>query len=318
MSTPISRTAFDPKPPHHGEPPQVVLAERRLFARRAERLLQLAERLPEMSGFLTFNAHLCRAQHRVLGARASRGDFDAHSWRLAIEHGVPPLTPAALLASLDWRDDLDALLDELDLALAEEGGRFAAQRECLAMLVDTPAASRNEIARALLERRGLPREHLALAPPIGAALQVAWTRLARTLDPAPGRPTGEAEGLCPCCGMPPLASLIQLGRERSRVRYLHCGLCATEWYLERARCSQCFDTAKLDYIGCEDTDGKSALALRVECCGTCRGALKLVDRERDAAADPLAEDLASLGLDPLIEAEGYGRAGFNPLIAFGD
>lgn len=316
MNSPISDTPFDPKP-RHGEPPLVVAAGRRLFAQRAERLLQLAERLPEMREFLTFNARLCRAQHRVHGTRRSHSRFDAGSWRTAIEHGVPPLTPAALLGSLDWHDDLDALLTTLDQTLADEGTRFSVQRELLAGLIDTSPTQRDEIARALLERHEQPRERRAQAPLIGAALQVAWTRLARELTPLPSRPMGDAESLCPCCGMPPLTALIQIGQARSRVRYLHCGLCATEWYFERSRCSQCFDAAELDYVGCEDADGKSALALRVECCGSCHGSLKLVDRERDAAADPLAEDLASLGLDPLIANEGYGRAGFNPLIAFG-
>lgn len=318
MSEWISDTPFDPKPARHGEPPQVVVAGQRIFAHRAERLRQLAARLPAMGEFLHFSALLCQAQHRTSLDRVSTVGFDARAWRVAVEHGVPPLTSAALLGSLDWRDDLDALLETLDAMLAREGERFAAQRLLLGRLIDVSAQRRLALARRLLDHAPIPRDTRALAPLVGGALQVAWTRLARTLEPLPGRPLAGAEGRCPCCGSAPLASVVQLGRQRSRTRYLHCGLCATEWYFERARCSQCTGTAKLDYIGCEDEQGKRGLALRAECCGECGGGLKLVDREWEADAEPLAEDLASLGLDALLDAEGYARAGFNPLLAFGD
>ncbi|WNL41926.1 formate dehydrogenase accessory protein FdhE [Halomonas sp. PAMB 3264] len=311
----ISDTLHDPKPPRHGEPPQVVVAESRLFATRAARFRELQTRLDEMGLFLGFNDHLARAQHRVLKERQADA-FDPQSWDMALAHEFPPLAPTALIETLDWQADLTMLLDALDRTLADEGETFDAQRALLA----TPGklSERREIARAIVEQKSIAFDQRALAPLVGAALQVTWTRLARSLKRLPGRPKGAAQGLCPCCGSPPVASTVQLGRHRSRVRYLVCGLCATQWYLERARCSHCFDTEKLDYIGVEGPDGKRALPLRAESCGACRASVKLMDREWEADTDPFADDIATLGLDVLLEELGYARAGFNPLLAFGD
>ncbi|WP_447957050.1 formate dehydrogenase accessory protein FdhE [Vreelandella sp. EE7] len=316
MSEWISDTLHDPKPPRHGEPPLVVLPESRLFATRATRFSELETRFDEMAPFLAFNAHLARAQHRVLKDRKAES-FDSQSWDVALDHEFPPLAPSALITTLDWQADLNALIAELDRALEAENATFAAQRELLARLGGLSERKVAELARAIVEQQGVDAELRGLAPLVGAALQVAWTRLAQSLARLPHRPKDAAQGLCPCCGTPPVASTVQLGRHRSRVRYLVCGLCATQWYLERTRCSHCFDTEKLDYIGVEGPDGKRALPIRAESCGACRASVKLMDREWEADTDPFADDIATLGLDVLLEEQGYARAGFNPLLAFG-
>ncbi|MFG6665776.1 formate dehydrogenase accessory protein FdhE [Halomonas sp. HNIBRBA4712] len=312
----ISDTLHDPKPPRHGEPPLVVAPESRLFATRAARFRELEERLPDMAAFLAFNAHLARAQHRVLKERDVE-PFDAQSFDMALAHDFPPLTPTSLLASVTWQADLKALLEALDRTLADKSEAFAAQRELLSALGGFEPATLDKIAQSVLSQPSVPAEYRGVAPLIGAALQIAWTRLSQSLKPLPHRPQGAAQGLCPCCGSPPVASTVQLGRHRSRVRYLVCGLCSTQWYLERARCSHCFDTEKLDYIGVEGPDGKRALPVRAESCGGCRASVKLMDREWEADTDPFADDIATLGLDMLLEEQGYARAGFNPLLAFG-
>lgn len=311
----ISDTLHDPKPPRHGEPPLVVAPESRLFATRASRFAELEARFVDMAPFLAFNAHLARAQHRTLKDRAGP-TFAAQSFQVAFEHGFPPLAPSALLETLTWREDLDALREALDAALTTDGERFAAQRQLLSTLESLSDEALDAIAGAIIGQHGVPAQARAVAPLVGAALQVSWTRQAQTLAARLTRPKGAAKGLCPCCGMPPVASTVQLGRHRSRVRYLVCGLCATQWYLERARCSHCFDAEKLDYIGAEGPDGKRALPIRAESCGACHASVKLMDREWEADTDPFADDIATLGLDMLLEEQGYVRAGFNPLLAF--
>ncbi|WP_447555136.1 formate dehydrogenase accessory protein FdhE [Vreelandella sp. EE22] len=316
MSEWISNTLHDPQPPRHGEPPQVVLPESRLFALRASRFSELGTRFNEMAPFLAFNAHLARAQHRVLKDRQA-DTFDPQSWDVALTHEFPPLAPSALFGSLDWRADLSALLEVLDQALQGENETFAAQCELLTTIEGLGEQDLTAIAQAILEQKSVKADYRGVAPLVGAALQVAWTRLAQSLETLPRRPRDAAQGLCPCCGTPPVASTVQLGRYRSRVRYLVCGLCATQWYMERARCSHCFETEKLDYIGCEGPDGKRALPIRAESCGACHASVKLMDREWEADTDPFADDIATLGLDVLLEEQGYARAGFNPLLAFG-
>src|SRR5690606_40401574 len=78
-----------------------------------------------------------------------------------------------------------------------------------------------------------------LMPLAAAALQVSWLRLVLALPKPPAKPGEEARALCPCCGSLPVASVIHNDRQRSGVRYLHCSLCATEWHLERVKCSGC-------------------------------------------------------------------------------
>ncbi|GAB3482743.1 hypothetical protein GCM10027398_40120 [Azotobacter salinestris] len=84
-----------------------------------------------------------------------------------------------------------------------------------------------------------------LMPLVAAALQLAWVRL--------------AQALCPCCGSAPVASVVHIEPQRSGVRYLHCSLCATEWHLERVKCSVCGRGGKLLYLDLEDERGKPFL-----------------------------------------------------------
>ncbi|WIX33485.1 formate dehydrogenase accessory protein FdhE [Salinicola sp. JS01] len=300
--------AFGQAPPSPGAPPMVVLPGRKLFAERAERLQRLAERVPAMADYLRFMAQVVAAQHRVL--QQPRASVTA-SAEVAIAHGVPPLAIDGLWRDMSWREDLDALIAELD------GEVPTAQREWFEALRGASAAAREALVPRLLGGESLDPEQTALAPLVGAALQVAWTRQARTLARPPGRPDEAMRALCPCCGALAVASVIQIGMARSRVRYLHCGLCATEWYAERARCVECGDSRTLDYCGLEDDAGQRVLPVQAETCDHCASYLKVVQKEWEADADPLADDLASLALDMLIADRELARRAFNPLLVLG-
>ncbi len=286
----------------------VVLPGRKLFAERAQRLYRLAERVPALGGYLHFMARVVEAQHRVLQqARPSLTD----TADLAIAHDIPPLSVDGLWRDMSWPQDLDVLVADLDDDVPDT------QREWFESLKAAAYEERAKIAAALLSGEALTAEATAMAPLVGAALQVAWTRQARTLTHAPGRPKEAVRALCPCCGAPPVASVIQIGMARSRVRYLHCGLCATEWYAERARCPQCGDSQTLDYITLEDEAGKRVLPVQAETCGHCSSYLKVAQREWEQGADPLADDLASLALDMMIADRELARRTFNPLLVLG-
>ncbi|WP_239495397.1 formate dehydrogenase accessory protein FdhE [Salinicola halophilus] len=301
--------AFGEALPSPGAPPMVVLAERKRFAERAQRLHQLAERLPAMADYLRFMASVVEAQHRVaMQTRPSLVD----SAEVAIKHGVPPLAVDGLWRDMPWNEDLEALLGELDETIGE------AQRAWFEALKSRSLAARRELVVAIFEGRALDAESMAMAPLVGAALQVAWTRQARMLPRPPGRPSESMRMLCPCCGSPAVASVIQIGMARSKVRYLHCGLCATEWYAERARCVQCGDSKTLDYCGLEDESGERALPVNAETCDNCHSYLKVMQREWEAGADPVADDLASLALDMMIADRDLARRAFNPLLVLGE
>ncbi|MBH3331780.1 formate dehydrogenase accessory protein FdhE [Pseudomonas oryzihabitans] len=294
-------------------PPPVVLPDRQLFARRARRLRELAERSPELGDFLGFMALLVQAQEAVLQDRQPSWQPAPDAFSLALEHGMPPLQGQALLRDLDWQGDLEALLANLELRIA------ARQRPVLEELAALSVTERQRLAEQLLAQEPGAPEVRGLLPLVGAALQVAWVRLALGLPQPPQRHGDASRVLCPTCAAPPLASIVHADRDRDNVRYLHCSLCATEWHLERSKCSCCNTSAQVRYLALEDDAGKTPLAAQAETCDSCDSYLKLVSKSFNLGAEPLADDLASLPLDFALAEEGrYARSGFNPLFIAGE
>lgn len=294
-------------------PPEVRLPGGDHFARRARRLHELAGRHEPLSEFLGFMALLAHAQQAALERATPGWQPEPAAFDLALEHGMPPLNVQALQGDIDIQGELEALLDALELHVGE------AQRPLLAALRELPEASLKQLARQVLAGEAGAEQARGLMPLVAAALQVAWLRLVHRLPRAPARPSGEVRTLCPCCGSSPVASLIETNPQSSGVRYLQCGLCATQWYLERSLCSVCERSGKLDYLSlAPHTDGKDDDATAVaqaEACGDCGSYLKIFPRALDADVEPLADDLASLALDLLLSEEGrYRRSGFNPLL----
>ena len=176
------------------------------------------------------------------------------------------------------------------------------------------------LALALLNDGGVPQDapaqppSAALLPFVGAALQVVWSAQAARLDPTS---LGHVEdgAFCPCCGSLPVASIVRSTADTTQVnnlRYLHCSLCNTEWNVPRAVCTACATDRGISY---REIDGSSG-AVRAECCDTCHSYLKLVVQEKDPGVDPVADDLATLALDLLVDEAGYERSGPN-LLLFG-
>lgn len=290
-------------------PPEVVLPTPDHFAVRAQRLQVLSERIQPLGDFLAFMAHLARAQQVALERADPAWTPIDEAFVPALEHGMPPLNVQALRQDIDIHTELDAILDALELHAGE------AQRTLLTRLRALPPDEVDLLAEDVLAASPGDAERRGMMPLVAAAMQVAWLRLTQTLPRAPDRPIAEARALCPCCGSPPVASVIHADPKRSGVRYLQCGLCATQWYLERSICSVCEQSGKLGYLSLESDAGEPSLPAQAETCGDCQTYLKLVSCDGDAQAEPLADDLASLALDLLLaEQEEYRRSGFNPLL----
>ncbi|WP_312451213.1 formate dehydrogenase accessory protein FdhE [Stutzerimonas nitrititolerans] len=294
------------------EAPEVVLADATLFSKRALRLRELVQQVPALDEFLEFMARLSQAQHQVLSEREPAWRPAPDAFDAALLHGMPPLGHRALRRDMDWQADLLAILDALELHVGER------QRPLLKALREMPADERDALAEDVLEARPGSEATRGLMPLAAAALQVSWLRLVLALPKPPAKPGEEARALCPCCGSLPVASVIHNDRQRSGVRYLHCSLCATEWHLERVKCSGC-NSGKLAYLTLDDEKGKPFLPVQAEACSDCHSYLKLAQRELHGRADPVADDLASLALDLLLAEQGeYERNGYNPLLIFGD
>ena len=294
---------IDFHPPAEEAAPILLPVMASLFADRAARFDALASG-HSLGDWLSFLGQLSRAQQAALNALPELALPDAATLEQARSHGMPPLDPATRPAA--WRDALRQIADQL------AADAPAAAREIFAVLLAASDDELEKLADALLS--GEPTtEQAAQLPFIGAALQVAYTRLASQLD-ASQLQALDAHGVCPCCGSLPVASVVRLGAAINNLRYLHCSLCNSEWNVPRATCTAC-DTDK--GVALHEVEGapvKNSGAVRAETCDACKSYLKIVYQEKDPRVDPVADDLATLALDMLVDEAGYSRSGPNLLL----
>ena len=214
---------------------------------------------------------------------------------------VPALSPDRDPA---WRDILYRLLDKVEAA----GAVTPVLGKVLdALRLKTPQELDTQADAVLAHRYS--EINPANAPFIMAALQVVWTDLASRLD-SRDIPYLDAPGVCPVCGGLPVASIVRVGGQYQGYRYLQCGLCTNEWHMVRTKCSNCDSTKGIAYHG---IDGGSE-ALKAESCDECHTYRKIGYQEKDFEFEPLADDLASLTLDLLMNEAGYQRSSPNPLL----
>jgi FdhE protein len=276
-----------------------------------------------MRDFLLFIAELTRSQHEILQTFAAVEVPDAAALDAASMAGLPPLPASNWPRDPVWRGEFRRLLDQVLPRLIGSPAQAAVQ--ALRGLDD---ARLEQQADRLLggEMLGLD---LAAAPLIAAGLQTYWTHLVLATDQsAPGRQVAfgrtDDATLCPCCGSRPTASISRIGAEASGFRYLHCSLCSAQWHMVRIKCSNCESTKGIQYpslqaVALADSAASHAKpAIQAETCDECGHYLKLVHMERDAAVDPVADDLASVTLDLLVADTGFQRHGVNLMLLFGD
>jgi FdhE protein len=147
---------------------------------------------------------------------------------------------------------------------------------------------------------------------VAAALQVYFTRLAASL-PAPSLRLLPQRGLCPCCGSTPVSGVVTESGQARGARYLYCSLCATAWNHVRAVCITCGQSRSVALQGIEGDLG----AVKAETCNDCHTYAKMLYQAHDMAADPFADDFATLGLDVLVAEAGWSRHAPNPLLLVG-
>ncbi|QRF89785.1 formate dehydrogenase accessory protein FdhE [Alcaligenes faecalis] len=253
-----------------------------LYTARAARLRELAQG-HELEAYLQLAADIAQAQAQV--SEQAQSDADA-------------VDPVAIARQGAWTAHLDSLLEQLAHSASP------AISPHLDALRAMSTQARREAGLALAQNQ-FDAVSQALAPFLWATLSLEVALAARAL-PLPAN-SKEESASCPVCGGAPVASLIYKGT-RQGLRYLHCSLCECEWHMVRAKCTNCADAGDLDYLSFETTEA----VVRAESCGHCHSYLKVISQERDAAAESVADDLASLVLDDAATEEGYGRTGLNP------
>jgi FdhE protein len=288
-------------------PPFVRLPDpQTLFARRAERFAAAADG-HELGPYLRFLAELAACQHCVqrnlpelkMPTGNARQRTHSHVTR-ANDPGLshPPLSEEGR----EW----DAALDQL---FAEASGIEMPEpaRTALNHVRSADAGARLAMVRSVLTD-AMPVETLAEHVYVAAALQVHFARLAAGLDPGTLTPIGD--GVCPACGAAPVASSIVGWRAAHGARFCTCSLCATQWHVVRIKCVLCGSTKGISY---QEVDGGTG-AVKAEVCDECHGYVKILHQHLSPALDPVADDVATCGLDLLLRAKGYRRGAVNPFL----
>lgn len=327
MSTKILQTGELPQ--GGAEAPFAIVPDRRdLFMKRAERFRTLAgggEFAHPQAEWLLFLAGLSTAQHAALREVVDCEPPAPDVRQQAREHCMPPLAIASLERDPAWQKALQAIIADLsggDFPDSSHGDSLNSQKNrpnatfatlaTLERLAKTSSGGLETLAGKVLEHELADDADRAASVFVAAALQVYWTALAAQFDPA-ALVRLDNKGLCPCCGSLPVASVVRVGGATENLRYLHCSLCNTEWNLVRVTCASCADNTGIEY---HSLHGHYP-AMRAETCEACKGYLKILYLEKDPQADPVADDLATLALDLLIDEAGYERAGPNLFLLSG-
>lgn len=281
------------------EPPAFRLPDvSSLFANREARFAFLANAGKGEPAYMRWMALLSQAQQQALDGHPAMTTPSSSHLERCHTHGLPPLgTGDALDPS--WRHTLTHIVR------AVRDGSPAAARNVLTALVQSDAATLDAQAQRLLSL-DYPALDAAVVPLLGAALQVHWVKRAVSLGEGAVRKL-DVPTVCPVCGSPPVASIRRIDVAVPGTRYLHCVLCATDWHMGRGKCSQCETQDKLAYYHIESESD----AVRGEACDECKGYIKSLNHEKDPQADPVADDLATLALDILLDESGYERASPN-------
>lgn len=200
-----------------------------------------------------------------------------------------------------------AAVDALFAAL-EEVEMPAPAEELVARFQSMDAARRQAVLRRVLAEPAPTTEALAEYGLLSAALQVVFSQMVARLDAQHLHPVGD--GACPACGSPPLASLLVGWPGARNTRYCACGLCGTLWNYVRIKCTLCGSTKGIAYQEIEGDAG----TIKAETCKSCRRYVKILHQHKDPALEPMADDVASLGLDLLLRETGFVRGGVNPFL----
>ncbi|MDP1907055.1 MAG: formate dehydrogenase accessory protein FdhE [Hyphomicrobium sp.] len=284
------------------EPPFARLPDpATLFSARAQRFETLAQG-HQLEPYLRFLGHLCDCQHHVQDRLPDVDMPTAAALAQAREHAMPALdrghftTDAACDATLERLFTLAADIEMPDTA-----------RAALTRVRAADAAARDEMVRSVLAD-SIPVETMAEHVYVAAALQVHFARMASRLDAKALVPVGD--GACPSCGGAPVASAVVGWQGAHGARFCTCSLCATQWHVVRIKCVLCSSTEGIAY---QELEGGNS-NVKAETCEKCHGYVKILHQQKDAGLEPVADDVASLGLDLLLRESGYRRGAVNPFL----
>lgn len=282
------------------KPPFAILADPATrFSAHARRFAKLAPG-HQLEAYLRFLSALSQAQHdcqQDLPPAVLPEDVER-----AYQHGMPPLSVTG------YEPDAAACLTLLRIAGMVDGADLPPPAQAaVSSIITGTDAERRAMMRAVVKAE-IPSDQLAAHVLAAAAVQVHFSRLAAKLDAK--RLTEVAPGACPACGAGPVASVVVELPKVSGHRYCCCSLCGTQWNVPRIHCLMCGSDKDVAYHNIEGVSD----TIKAETCEACLVYFKIFHQDKDAALDPVADDVASLGLDFLLKKEGYQRGSANPFL----
>lgn len=300
-------TTLHPDPSVIGGVPKAPLAllpdPSALLDRRAGRFAWLADHGGNLAPYLRFLADLTTVQARLARAMPPVSPPSPDRIALARSSRMPPIDRAALAHDPDLHATLDRFLAEVAAIAMPEPARLALSAVTAAGIADRHWLLGNVLSDTIPEDSAAP--HLFVA----AAVQIHLSRLAATLDA--GQLVRIRTGTCPACGGRPATSSVLGAAGVESTRYATCGGCATQWNEVRVHCLCCGSNAAISYRSAETDEA----TVKAEVCGDCRSWVKILYQNRNPSLDPVADDVASLGLDMLMKDTPFRRGGFDPFIA---
>lgn len=285
-----------PKPPFVFLPRPISV-----FKTRAKRFDFLAE-TSDLAPYLKFLGALSRIQAELALELPALPALDADAVKRSLSAQMPPLDRGAILQDPALIETLQALCKAADKIEMPAEARLALQAVAAATQDDRTWLLKNVLTDTIPEDSAAP--HLFAS----AAVQVHLARMAALLDAETISPI--RTGICPCCGGAVLASSVTGTPGIENVRYATCSGCATRWNEVRVKCLCCGETKGMSYRSAETTEA----TVKAECCSDCSSWVKIFYQNQNPTIDPVADDVASLGLDMLMKGTKLKRGGFNPYL----
>ncbi|HRO15695.1 MAG TPA: formate dehydrogenase accessory protein FdhE [Paracoccus sp. (in: a-proteobacteria)] len=285
-------------------PPLAILPKpARLFSQRAARFEFLAQD-SRLAPYLRFLADLSRIQAQLVEALPAVTPPDADRVALARSSRMPPIDRHALIHDPLLGETLNALLREASVIEMPAQARLA-----LDALVAATAEDRAWVIGNVLDD-AVPADSAAPHLFVAAAVQVHLARLAAMLDADQLVPV--RTGVCPCCGGRPVSSIITGVMGAEGTRYAACAGCQTLWNEVRVKCLSCGSTKGIGFQSVDD--GSGTAQIKAETCDACGAWFKQMAQHDNPSLDPVADDVASLGLDALLRDGKWRRAGIDPFL----
>lgn len=273
----------------------------RLFADRAARFRALATG-HQLEAYLKLLAGISQAQSDILHGLPEPRLPEQSVLDRAKEHKMPPLDRGAF----NTDDAFDQAFDRL-LAAVEHLEMPAEAKTALTHVKGAQRSARDMMVHNVLAD-AIPFEALAEHVFVAAVVQVHFARLAAKLDSKSLADIGH--GICPSCGGAPSSTMIVGWTGADGTRFCSCATCATLWNYIRVQCTLCGSNKKIQYQEVEGYEGQ----IKAEICEDCRGYVKMMYQQKNRDIDPVADDVATLGLDILIQELGFKRGGVNPFL----